>query len=508
MDTLTNPQEPLVKAIEDCFYELSNKISDLKKKERKVHLIAISRKMPRIFEWIEHACATSSSDAYAKCGEYLKTIKTCGLVSEHAIPFILASGSDTDTEIIVIDDIILTGNSMKRVIDDIYACSDIQPHLITIYRKAGSPEKFEHSEFIYSGEELSEGSTHEMIGKICDKITSYSLPMELEFPTFHLTESYNTLKEYLIRRAKEIRYRYYEKPENSEDKSDSISVILEDELKRALNHDFARVRLFKKTTSDNEDVACLQVNAPRVLTVTQCQSPTLFSNTKYAELWKKILEYAKKINKDDVNPVMKQRMENRKMLSLVVWANYLFSFSIGMSTCLNTQLLREFPNSPQVRKQDIELLIGTEMADEVTTLLNNLALAREVQMNDVEELQVTDMWFAPQEAKDSYEIERYRSAHEEDLPSAIKKLFSTHFSQAGQVGETIYSLNRLYHSTWEGINGDDDIEIENRYEMKLNEALDNAIDNGMVSPFYKLVNNSSGIPCFRRFYRGGSNSLY
>lgn len=512
LSTLTKSPINIAKDIEACLNKLCSVIVELGIDRQKIHLIAISRKMPRIFEWIENECEISNDSNFQKCKEHLQIIKECGVVSEHAIPFILASDFDKEHEIIVIDDIIISGQSMKGVVDDIYAYTQKKPRLFTIYHTTAMGDNFpDHGNFIYRGTCLSEEEKTGVIQEICNNIASFSLPMELEFPIFHFNENYDILKQSLHKRAIEIKYRTYEKPKSTTDNSESISVILEHELKRTLNHDFAKLRLFKKKRYDSDNSACLQVNAPRVLTESECQLDNLFSNKDYSTIWKKILHSIYRMEKNDTDPVSAQRMLNRRFLSLVVWANYLFSFSVGMNTCINTILLEDFPNVPQIISQDIELILGKKLAQEVTGDLNKLALERIVEMSTVEELQITEMWFAPKQAKEYYEIERYRTTQKNDLREAIRSLFSTHL-QIGGFGETIGSLRKLYHSLF--FNGiamelvkDKDNEKEKDFEKDLNEAIDNAIDNGIASPFYQLVKNSSGIPCYRRFYKGGSNSI-
>lgn len=130
--------------------------------------------------------------------EEYKRIEGIGLVSEHAIPFIFSSFNAERDPIIVIDDIVIRGNVMAEVTEDIYAFTKQKPYVSTIYiSELCDRNKIQHhqsSDDLSRLQTISECEIHGIVEKLCDCIKSSSLPMELEFPIFHLNERYDELR--------------------------------------------------------------------------------------------------------------------------------------------------------------------------------------------------------------------------------------------------------------------------------------------------------------------------
>lgn len=500
----------------------------------KLHLIAISRKMPRIFDWIEYEWLDSLPDAdKEKAFSYMARIRKNGLLSEHAIPFILKSGSKekcSDT-VIVIDDIIITGSSMRDVIEDVRACSDTKPFISSIFIADSCSSDFDCSNKgdVNKIVKVPESELRTVIDMISERIKMTSLPLELEFPIFHLDDKYPSLSDNLKTEAGNLGCSYYSISHSAKYVSSDVenfSVILKDQMKWTLNHDYPKIRLFPHKgyigLKENEGVSVLEASVPRVFSLNELESPDLFDEDSYREVWNIILSGcgANSIDKDSDpsgDSDSQTRMNRRRCLSLAVMANYLHSFSVTMQSCGDKKLLKSLPGDPVVDTKDLTLLVGADIASTLKEKLDAIAADRLAVPAGTERFFETEMTIAPGELSAEYKSYRYHSSLNSDsIDKSLRTLFQMQqdmfikkMSAKGSfpenrfvIGETISALEELLKYPF-----NEDDKKDDKYVEELNRALDKGIDEGRISPFYAVVKDSSGIPCFRRFYRGGSSSL-
>ena len=506
--------QEFIDSIEHWWNCLNKRIEASIAKDHGLCLVAISRKMPRIFEWIKYIWIPSIEDINKRkeYEEQFKRIEGICLVCEHALPFIFASQNHENKDIIVIDDIIIRGTSMNEVVNDIYAYTQNKPYISYIFISSLCDYTYPNAIFEDSTR-IAEEEIRSIVDLLCECIKISSLPMELEFPVFHLPSSYETLYGALLEGNKELNYRNYtikHKVKNifthEEIEVKNFSIILEHELKWTLNHDYPKLRLFEK----NNVTAYLEVSAPRVIPVADIESPDLFKEPQYHDLWKSILEA---VGTSDLTYVAdaesKNRVSRRRALTLTVWANYLFSFSVAMNACRATSLLSQFPEEPKVEEKDITLLLGPGYAKKIVSLLNKIGNERITEPWLIEKYYDTEMYIAEEEVKEKYENKRYYFVlNFGSIAKGIEKLFESHqnpkeldllSSRLPRLGETISSLEDIFNYPFN--------ENEAKYVTELNHALDQGIDEGRISPFYSQVESSTGLMCWRRFYRGGSRSI-
>ena len=508
--------------IKHWWNSLNDQIDMSIKLGHKVILIAISRKMPRIFDWVESVWIPSIIDAdeHRKYTGQIERIKMIGLVCEHAIPFILASDTAENDDIIVIDDVIIRGNSMKDVTEDIYAFTKKKPYISAIYISELCKHAFSNAVFKERDkvELVRKDDIKDVVDTLCNCIKSCALPMEMEFPIFHVASKFDSLREAMDKGNSESRYANYSIEHRSVDIISgkeitlrNFSVILEHELKWSLNHDYPKVRLFEKM----EGSSCLEVSAPRVIKVSDTQSAELFVNAPYKKLWNIILESINTpLGKCVDNDEARERVSKRRALTLAVWANYLFSFSVGMNACLKTSILKKFPEQPEVSEKDIVLLLGKENASVITGLLNEIGRERVTEPLIFEKYFDTDMYISEESVREKYEDARYfASLNFDSIDVALTHLFQVHQNptmmklkddwsnefRLPYLGETISSLETLMRYRY--------MDEEKSFAVALNKAMDKGIDEGRISPFYSQVESSGGSICWRRFYRGGARSI-
>ena len=95
MASSPNIEDKFIDNVKIWWNRLLHRIDTSRSAGREIYLVAISRKMPRIFEWIRNIWIPSITDPELKekREQQLKTIEEIGLVCEHALPFILSSDS-------------------------------------------------------------------------------------------------------------------------------------------------------------------------------------------------------------------------------------------------------------------------------------------------------------------------------------------------------------------------------------------------------------------------------
>lgn len=490
---------------------------------KRIILIAISRKMPRIFEWIKTKWLPSLTETDGKRTylEKFEALDRCNLVSEHAIPFLWADCSDTskNTPIFVVDDIIISGQTMSRVSSDIYAYTKKEPFISTIFKYRDASIEctggfIESSEGKKGYTELTESEEVKDWSKyLCQIIKSSSLPMELEFPAFHIeNKTYEELRSYMENASANAKLTPYSLGEEKK----NFTLILENELRWIYNHDYPRLRLFEKDKG-----ATLESSAPRVVSMGDIKNPGLFTTAPYNEIWKTLTDSISPkeadSGDDDLSFENTMRIEHRKLLSLVVWANYLYSFSVVMNCCRATAILKEFPGHPQVKTEDVALLCGPYLAEGITEKLNSIAEMRVVEPRGTEVYHDTKMYISIDDEKYEKEYTSLRASvglNSNSIEEAIIDLFQKQYdmkkkalsdedcmSDRFDFGETIQSLQELFDFRFK------DPESEDKYIADLNKAIDQGIDEGRLSPLYYELIDSTGVTCWRRFYRGGSSSL-
>lgn len=522
MASSPNIEDKFIDNVKIWWNRLLHRIETSRSAGREIYLVAISRKMPRIFEWIRNIWIPSITDPELKekREQQLKTIEEIGLVCEHALPFILSSDSPENEDIIVIDDIIIRGHSMEEVTEDIYAYTNKRPYISTIYISELCSYSFSNAIFEHKDDltPVKESEIKKVVDCLCNCIKGSSLPMELEFPVFHLASEYNTLKRALENGNKTDNYRSYDITHHAKDyisdrevTAGNFSIILEHELKWTLNHDYPKIRLFEKP----DHSACLEVSSPRVIPVSDTESHELFKESHYHELWGIILDAINHPAHQNADKTQSShRVKERHAMTLAVWANYLFSFSVGMNACKKTSLLKKFPAEPFVEEKDITLLLGSRHAKTIVEKLNEIGKGRVTEPWLVEQYFDTDMYISEPDVQEKYEEARYYSSlNFKNIESALEHLFRVHQNpemlhmpatyevdtRLPHLGKTISSLEDILDYSF-----NDD---EQKFVTDLNRALDMGVDEGRISPFYCKVESSTGALCWRRFYRGGSRSI-
>ena len=112
---------------------------------RSVVVIAIARKMARLLEY------------YRKTDSYLESLFDKSqfsstfnyIITEHAIPLCLAQVNQQKKDIIILDDLIISGDTVESVTENVYHLTGIKPNIIAMAATYPTNYKFQFGQVLY-----------------------------------------------------------------------------------------------------------------------------------------------------------------------------------------------------------------------------------------------------------------------------------------------------------------------------------------------------------------------
>lgn len=493
---------------------LAEQIEDDISNGKKVYIIALSRKMPRTFNWVKKFAATDSIKRLAQLLENPNVV----LTTEYSLPF-LSPQKDINAyshlnrnSFYIVDDAIIFGATANRISMQTIALTGVIPKVSMVFRsKIGTLGLQFESERSLSMEKLDESDLLDAINGISDKIHYSSLPVDMEYPIIRIKQPYDVIKAYIEEHAPAEWTRYSVISEVSGRERTGFSIILGDETRNNYNNDFAKIRLFPLDTSN----CCIEAIAPNAVGLEELEDTNYFINSNYATLWKFITN---KINSsteidysegEGMRDVLKKFRQHANSLAKVVWCNYLLSLS---AFCRNSKKLIPSIEKVRIENEDIKLLISDEISDSICVALNDI-LSNQIYSSSNHKRVALPKYINPKELTDEYLIEiasviSPNNTVEENLDAIFNV---SHFSSPifryiasrdiiGHhcFGETYESLKfhlSLYHY--------DDSDLD----MKINRWIDQKINECRISPKYEIIIGSDSKAYYRRFFLTGSNKI-
>lgn len=494
IETLTNPAE-------------ESSATD----QKTLYIIAISRKMPRFIDWIEKQFLQNRPELKEK---YSSAVSKCRLTSEIALPFLFTNATDDElskTDVLVIDDTIVLGNTMRTVASNVEDYLGRPPHVSALVAKRD-----------FMAHQLSASSVNiqtiipsdDIIEKwmrfVCDSNRSTCLPIDVEFPILYSDADIAHIEE-LLKFKKDDSYSV------GKDSTRSFNILFNSSDLRDYKIDFSKLRVFK-----NGDKTKLSFFAPRFIRQQRMEDPSLFKNSLISRVWNKILKKFRLLSQS----------VTRGYQSLAVAINYLYSLS---SYNENIGNIRNFP-AAYVDSKDLNFLFGSSLSEEIKSDLSEILKKCEVEPKVLGEVDLPDSFVSEDlrnsilnqafgnsladtdianEYKDyKFEVQRLYilSKHEFNAyTKVIKKVFDlSHFAK-GLLGsdsgffhqihstffETFDSMNNLLAQGGNGLN----------FYMLINKSIDDLIDKGYIIPRYKAVRSSTGEIFWRRFFTSSGASV-
>lgn len=497
---------------------LSNQITTFRKANKKVYIIALSRKMPRFFDWLAKSIPSTEVRLL------LDVIKKeeVEITTEYAIPLIFEESERKNVKVagIIADDVIIFGATANKVGSIWKAFFQEYPYLLALYRsnQANLIISLEN-DYSIKMKRTTLTQLKDIIGYISEKILSSSLPVDMEYPLIHLNKPYLEVKNYIMSNIPSNWIKYTVKSQMIENASESLSIVLEDSKKDGYTNDFAKIRLFDKGKD-----CCLEIIAPSAIKLTDLYSSQLFSResddnaVNYNSAWQSIfISYGKDLESlksrwkttEKDNRTDESAVYSSFISLLIVWAEYLYSLAAFVK---NYDLIVPTDSSCKIDSNDLNLILGKSKALNIKSHLDEIITKKSFIVTYFSQAALPD-YVNPRQMRDLY-LKNVASALKPgtSVNSNLDLLFNvSHFSSLiisliskrdrfghhcfGETYESILHRLNLYHY--------DDSNVL----AKVNEWIDLRIDESRIAPKYEIVMGSDNTPYFRRFFLAGSNKL-
>lgn len=507
----------IIENLTDWIKALTSVLSDIDEQNKKPIVIAISRKMPRMFEWLRLQDDKRLTEALDSKYKSLKDfVESLNLTTEYALPFLFLGKDNSQYDVIVVDDIIIHGSTLRQVSSDICALTGKKPIASTIF-KCENVGRFPYADtsVIDKIKPLSSTEAEEANRFIARAILKATLPMDMVFPIFHVSNDF--AKEFLenLKNNKEITERSYSVFHDGEG-IDSESIIIKNNIEGLPQNDFAKCRIFHNWNNK----AKIVVYAPKIFRVDSLLNKLPNEDENFLKIWNNVRASIPIINFEEVKSRMndaiysyaaESSLRERIILSLAAFANYLFSLSFMCYLLKSVDMLARISSTEAIRKKDLQLILGLDLTekifDQITGAIENVMILSTIK----EDLQGMPL-LCPENHKKRYIeyrniiAERSNSIKEalngvfdlQRFPERIGLNISPNKSpETAGIAESFQSMTDLLAN----FKSSEDI------EKTVNRYIDYKIDEGSVSSFYAVTSTPGKTSCVKRYFRAGSNSL-
>lgn len=497
---------------------LAKQIEFYKNLGKRVYVIALSRKMPRFFDWLQNSVkdqTIKSQEVFDLCN--LLNSEGVEITTEYAIPLIFGYHSNTSKNKIagiIVDDVIIFGATLQKVSMQWWAFSGEVPYVIALSRgMEGIIASALESDYTIAMPRQDSESLEITIDTISRNIHSTSLPIDIEYPLIYSDESYEIVKRHIIQNCPS-EWIYYEVKSNLyRDISESLSVLLVNSRNDGYTNDHAKIRLFKKATG-----CCIEMIAPSYINVLKLKDRDFFSidednnNRLYTKVWQSVFDvlYIGVEDRNHIFTTIKNDLTNQATRSLlIIWTEYLYCLSAFVRNC-STFFPKE--SNYNIRKEDLSLILGENIANVVYDELTNIIRGKVVFKPTFDQV-ILQEYVSPEELRDMY-FRQLAAAIKDDVPvednlDALYRI--SHFS--GDICRSMNQKNLIGHhcigESFESLVqriehkhiGDKDLLTE------INKWVDVRIDECKLAPKYEIVTGSDNQRYFRRFFLCGSNKM-
>lgn len=497
---------------------LANQIRSCKKAGGRVYVIALSRKMPRFFDWLKKSVikqTITSSNVIELCD--LLNSEGVEVTTEYAIPLVFGGYSEPPKDKIsgiIADDVIIFGATLQRVSMQWWAFSKEVPYVIALFRGMYSViASILESEYTIAMQHLENTDLEAALDIISRNIHSTSLPIDMEYPLIYSELPYELVKEYILTECPSEWIKYDVKSDSYRDFTESFSVLLVNGKDEGYTNDHAKIRLFKKTSG-----CCLEMIAPSYVNVLRLKNRDLFGSDQkasedlYSKAWLSVFD-ALHIDEDDRNMIFTTIQKDQKnqaiLSSLIIWAEYLY--------CLSAFVRNRFKFFPKeadfnIHEEDLAMILGKNAANAVFKEIMSI-IRGGVYINPKFEPITLQEYVNPEDIRDKY-FRMLAATLKEGVSvgANLDALYGvSHFSSnlcrslsqkdfIGHhcIGESFESLIQRIKHKHPG---------NNELFTEINKWVDVRIDECKLAPKYEIIKGSDNQRYFRRFFLCGSNKM-
>lgn len=499
------------KVLADGMEALLDAILVVRKKNVEPILLTVSRRMPHVLFWYKYALASENQK---------KILDETEIITEIALPFINFHPKGKNFEIIIVDDVVSSGQTIEYVIQLAKDMSGVDSLSVFVFYADESQFKCRipniHISIFYKINNLDEKAA---LRNFISTIIAATLPIDVTYPLLYVEGAasklpLNEVKDYVRDpRSKQIEnYEVlidYETGLTSVTKGSiekgnhniSYTSLLPSEISNSLNNDFAKIRVY-----DRLGEHIIVPYAPNILSDSDLRNTDLFENKKYKEIWNIVLAhispehfYSDKSEKD-VSLSM-ERIENRSYRSLVAMANYLYSlssFNRIMSVRKEEDIL-----TVRIKAEDLTLIIGSYLTSLIQHLVMQIIAEKLVSPRVHRKITVTDT-LIPDSYLPDYEFSKYMVMDEEDLERDLLAILKNAVRQkvkypSVRMKELEYSIEGImesFESLYRTL-------LAKNYEKRIaiNRWVDQMIDKGKIVSRYANASASDKSRYWRRFFR-------
>ncbi|MDE5643114.1 MAG: hypothetical protein K2I56_06440 [Muribaculaceae bacterium] len=481
--------------------------------QRTVVVVALSRKMPRLITWIkEHKLTESQRDEL----EALLASDSCIYTTEHGLPFVFSDRSLEQSDALILDDIIITSETLRAVSDEIQYLTGRRPDYLSLYAyKRNENVKLPHGS-ISDELPLIISNIKEARRKARDLaaiVARDCLPVDIEFPICHIGGDgkalYNQFVEGLRQKYSEDRYYTTGDSENP-----NFTVIINSDASRLYNNDFSKLRVFSH--AGDLQLVCY---SPNMFSESRLQSDDIFENAEYRRIWTTfarqhtisdpVTSASETIVND--NDIRLHRVSQRLYNSLTVLVNYMLSLSTMIREKENTGLAGM--SGACIRPYDLQLIVGSRLAPSLAAEFNRLYNDNITSTSRRTRIELPDC-VTPENYAVTYRMLTSLVLYTSETPTQVvegifNRGYSLKNSQNNRPDNNIHRVRSGYYlETFESLYGRPRRMMRSpEGKLEINRAIDRLIDGGYVVPLYYFVEKEKDSYYWRRFFRA-SHPIY
>ena len=537
MDDLKHGIDFIEELCNDWLKALIELIRRLKSEGKKVVLVAMSRKMPRLFEVIKKEFSDDESN----------TLKDCLFITEHVLPYFLHNFNSEEQCLVIMDDAIYYGSTINQITGYIEKITSIRPFVMPVAINEVFGD-LRYAKLIWMEDHqnaIKEKHIPFFTTQLTELILELRRPLDMEFPIlrfdFSEKDTHKNLHIAFKERSREAFEKYFQKDDDNND----IYVIHHDINIRSnqegatnynvlpkkgspydqWNNDFCKMRFFVSDTS-------IQVVAfaPGILSEdTLTDEVPLFSDNRIQRMWdavrvRKMAEWRKDETEteDFITKSIRDSYERQCARSRVIWANYLASFIYllkhkkaicnTISDILEVKV-EEVMNWPKFSKEDTQQMLPPELSQSMTDSLNRCFQEwgdEDCAFNSIHSAVLANQELIPDEYKNEYiEITRNSMQRCSTAEEALSVLFSNQqlITNGGKMDNDALrrSLRLRFGVTYNALETKLAFPVGfNGLWRNIHKWIDKNIDEGAVKPRYERIIRD-GKAYWIRTFRAGEN---
>lgn len=483
-------------------------------------LVAISRRMPHVLFWFKNVLATD---------EQRNILDKVEVITELALPFLNHDSTEKQSELLIVDDVVSTGNTIDYVIQLVKNFSTQEKVRTYVFFASESNSALLSSEYSTLddigndiGDDVELSIFHEIksdaekkaLKDFITTIIAATLPIDVTYPLLYIEDSDkvgidnlpqilkdprtkgNDTYEIGIEYRTDLSSKNLYQPVKKGAINKSYTFLLPSEVASSLNNDFAKIRtyrLFGRTI--------IVPYAPNILSDDDLYNPDLFECKEYKEAWNEVLKHIS-VNKYVADgSEAGERISNRSCRSLACVANYLYSISTFNRIRNVNQASHTLKVS--VNPKDLCLIVGKTVTTLIMPIIAAILENGLMSPRTHKKIYVSAI-FIPNQYESDYIFSKYLSIDGDELKRDVFAIFDNAKKSKNEypalfVSDLQYKVEGVMES-FESL--EKDLLIKD-YEKKvaLNRCVDELIDKGLLVSRYAYAQGDDNIRYWRRFFR-------